>query len=147
MVEAQIRRLLITQTWRLIYDGWPNGQVLGIPLAPFQSLTAIRVYDASNAAEVVSASLYHVDAAPDMARIVFGAPPPNPGRQDAGIEVDVVVGYGAAPDNVPAPLRQAIRMLVTDWYENRGDAGANETDALPARVRALVAPYQRPKLA
>ena len=27
MLEAQIRRMLITQTWRLIYDRWPNGRM------------------------------------------------------------------------------------------------------------------------
>jgi uncharacterized phiE125 gp8 family phage protein len=147
MLEAQIRRMLITQTWRLIYDRWPNGRLIKIPLAPFQSLTAMRVYDVNGAAQAVNASLYHLDSAPDLARIIFGAPQPNPGRNDAGIELDVVVGYGATPESVPEPLRQAIRMIVTGWYENRGDAGAEEATALPACVRALVAPYQRPRLA
>ena len=45
MVEAQRRRMLITQTWRLVYDCWRNGRLIKIPLAPFQSLTAIRVYE------------------------------------------------------------------------------------------------------
>ena len=147
IVEAQIRRMLITQTWRLIYDCWPDGRIVKIPLAPFQSLTAMRVYDASGTPQAVSASLYYVDAAADAARIIFGAPPPAPGRVTAGIEMDITVGYGATPDSVPEPLRQAIRMLVTDWYENRGDAGADEANALPASVRALVAPYERARLA
>jgi hypothetical protein len=38
----------------------------------------MRVYDANDAAQAVSASLYHLDSAPDLARIIFGAPPPNP---------------------------------------------------------------------
>lgn len=143
-IEAQIRRMLITQTWRLIYDCWPNGRLIKIPLAPFQSLTAMRVYDANNTAQNVSASLYYVDATPDAPRVIFGAPPPNPGRHDAGIEIDVIVGYGDTPESVPEPLRQAIRMLVTDWYENRGD---NDAAALPAAVRALIAPFERLKLA
>jgi uncharacterized phiE125 gp8 family phage protein len=148
MVEAQTRRMLITQTWRLIYDCWPNGRLAKIPLAPFQSLTGMRVYDANGTAQAVSASLYYVDAAADAARIIFGAPPPNPGRHDAGIEIDIVVGYGATPESVPEPLRQAIRMLLADWYENRGDAGGGDgANALPSSVRALVAPYERARLA
>jgi uncharacterized phiE125 gp8 family phage protein len=148
MVEAQIRRMLITQTWRLIYDRWPNGRLIKIPLAPFQSLVAMRVYDANGTAQAVSSSLYHVDATPDAARIIFGAPPPPPGQPAAAIEIDILLGYGASPESVPEPLRQAIRMLVTDWYENRGDAGADDlANALPSSVRALVAPFQRPKLA
>jgi uncharacterized phiE125 gp8 family phage protein len=148
MVEAQIRRMLITQTWRLIHDRWPNGRLIKIPLAPFQSLIAMRVYDANGTAQAVSSSLYYVDSVPDAARIIFGAPPPTPGRANAGIEIDIVVGYGASAESVPEPLRQAIRMLVTDWYENRGDAGADDlANALPSSARALAAPYQRPKLA
>jgi uncharacterized phiE125 gp8 family phage protein len=148
MVEAQIRRMLITQTWRLIYDCWPNAQLIKIPLAPFQSLAAMRVYDGNGAAQTVSASLYYVDSTPDAARVIFGAPPPMPGRVAAGIEIDVILGYGAAPESVPEPLRQAIRTLATDWYENRGDAGPDDpANALPSSVRALVAPYQRPRLA
>ena len=148
MVEAQIRRMLITQTWRLIYDCWPNARLIRIPLAPFQSLAAMRVYDANGAAQTVSTSLYYVDAAPDAARIIFGAPPPVPGQAAAGIEIDVIVGYGATAAAVPEPLRQAIRRLVTDWYENRGDAGPDDpANTLPSAVRALVAPYQRRRLA
>jgi uncharacterized phiE125 gp8 family phage protein len=147
MVEAQIRRMLITQTWRLIYDRWPSSRLIKLPLAPFQSLIAMRVYDANGTAQAVSSSLYYVDSVPDAARIIFGAPPPTPGRATAGIEIDVIVGYGATAASVPEPLRQAIRMLVTDWYENRGDSGADGANALPPSVRMLVAPYQRPKLA
>jgi uncharacterized phiE125 gp8 family phage protein len=66
---------------------------------------------------------------------------------EAGIEIDVIVGYGATAESVPEPLRQAIRTLVTDWYENRGDAGSDDpANALPSSVRALVVPYQRPRL-
>jgi uncharacterized phiE125 gp8 family phage protein len=45
---------------------------------------------------------------------------PVPGRIAAGIELDVTVGFGDAAADVPEPLRQAIRLLVAHWYENRG---------------------------
>src|SRR5437588_12569492 len=65
MVEAQIRRMLITQTWRLIYDRWPDARVVKIPLAPFQSLAAMRVYDVNGATQAVGTALCYVDAAAD----------------------------------------------------------------------------------
>jgi uncharacterized phiE125 gp8 family phage protein len=44
-VEAQTRRALITQSWRLSLDGWPeDGRLIVLP-APLQMLTAARVYD------------------------------------------------------------------------------------------------------
>jgi uncharacterized phiE125 gp8 family phage protein len=43
-VEAQTRRALITQSWRLIRDAWPaDGRVPVVP-APLQELSAARVY-------------------------------------------------------------------------------------------------------
>src|SRR5512140_1554378 len=44
-VESQTRRALITQSWRLSSDGWPeNGRLQVLP-APLQALTAARVFD------------------------------------------------------------------------------------------------------
>ena len=47
----------------------------------------------------------------------------------------------------PRPLRQAMRLLVARWYENRGDVEADADMArTPAAVAALVAPYRRVRL-
>jgi uncharacterized phiE125 gp8 family phage protein len=66
----------------------------------------------------------------------------QPGRLAAGIELDVVCGYGDAASDVPEPLRQAIRLLVAHWYENRGLATLGAVTVLPATVAALIAPYR-----
>ena len=66
-----------------------------------------------------------------------------PGRIAAGIELDVTVGFGDAAINVPEPLRQAIRLLVAHWYENRGlMADVDKGVVLPSTVAALIAPYR-----
>ena len=44
---------------------------------------------------------------------------------------------------MPDALRQALRMLVAHWYENRGLAAIGGNVAmLPAGLSALVAPYR-----
>jgi uncharacterized phiE125 gp8 family phage protein len=67
---------------------------------------------------------------------------PQPGRLAAGIELDVTVGYGDAATDVPEPLRQAVRLLVAHWYENRGLAAIGTVTVLPTTVAALIAPYR-----
>ena len=67
---------------------------------------------------------------------------PAPGRLAAGIEIDVVSGYGDDAADVPQPLRQAIRLLVAHWYENRGLAAVGAVTVLPSTVAALIAPYR-----
>lgn len=147
IVESLTRRMLMTQTWRITLDAWPKGQKVEIPFAPFRSLNAIRVYDLAGSAQIVPFSQFFLDAAPDGARVIFTGDRPTPGRNASGIEIDIVVGYGDAPDSTPAPLRQAIRLLVSRWFENRGDALAVPAqDAVPAPVAALLAPYRRARL-
>ena len=48
-VEAETRRALITQSWRLSRDAWPPDGRLSVLPAPLQTLTAVRVYDESTA--------------------------------------------------------------------------------------------------
>lgn len=44
----------------------------------------------------------------------------------------------ATPTGIPAPLLQAMRLLIDYWFMNRGDANVE----LPAAYHALVAPYK-----
>lgn len=143
-VEAQTHRALITQSWRLSRDTWSADGLIAVLPAPLQSLDAVRVYDASGTATAIDIAPFIVDKAPAPALISF-APwaMPLPGRARAGIELDVTVGYGAAASAVPEPLRQAIRLLVAHWYENRGVVAPGTALApLPTGVGDLVAPFR-----
>ena len=141
-VEAATRRALITQTWRVSLDAWPVDGRIAVQPAPLQSLAAARVYDESNLAHDVDTQAFVLDRA--GAALVF-APWALmvPGRSAAGVELDVVCGYGEAAGDVPEPLRQAIRLLLAHWYENRALAAiGHETTVLPHTVAALIAPYR-----
>jgi uncharacterized phiE125 gp8 family phage protein len=142
-VEAQTRRALITQSWRLTRDAWPgNGRVPVLPV-PLHSLTAARVYRLDGTTQSLDVSDFVIEVGAAPAVISFSAPQPAPGRVVAGIELDVSVGYGDAATDVPADLRQAIRMLVAHWYENRAMIVVGQTAAiLPASVGAMLAPYR-----
>ena len=141
-VEAQTRRALITQTWRLVRDCWPQDGRIEVRPAPLRSLTAARVYDRDNNPLELDVDGFVADSA--GSQLIF-APwiLPQPTRLGAGIELDVVVGYGNAATDVPEALRHAIRILVAHWYENRGVVAVGDTVALlPATVPALIAPYR-----
>jgi uncharacterized phiE125 gp8 family phage protein len=141
-IEAQTRRALITESWRLAFDCWPADGRLSVGPAPLQTLTAARVFDMNNVAQAVDTAAFVPDKG--ASALIF-APwaLPAPGRAQAGIALDVTVGYGDAASDVPEPLRQAMRILVAHWYENRGlvTTGANYS-ALPSTVAALIAPYR-----
>lgn len=145
VVENLTRRVLVAQTWRLVLDELsPRG--VRLPFSPVRSVV-IRIFDAAGAPSIVPAQDYSLVAEGGDTRVKFAALPPQPGRQKAGVEIDVEAGFATNAEGVPAPLRQAMRLLVARWYENRGDV---ETDAdiarTPAAVAALLAPYRRVRL-
>jgi len=140
-VEAQTRRALITQSWRISADNWPLDGRLAVRPAPLQSLDAVRVHDAGGVARAIDTSAFVLDLAASVVAFAPWALPP-PGRIVAGIEIDVTVGYGGAASDVPEPLRQAIRLLTAHWYENRGLVAAGTVSPLPVNIAALIAPYR-----
>jgi uncharacterized phiE125 gp8 family phage protein len=143
-VEAQTRRALITQSWRLVRDAWPEDGRIAVLPAPVQALTAARVYRLDGTTQAIDTAAFVVEAgsAPAVLSFVSGALP-APGRSFAGIELDVEAGYGDAPADVPGDLRQAIKSLVAHWYENRGLIAAGQGVAvLPGSVAAMLAPYR-----
>ncbi|MFN3349651.1 head-tail connector protein [Pseudorhodoplanes sp.] len=143
-VELQTRRALIDQTWRLIRDVWPRSGRLPILPVPLKAVTAIRVFDADGTVHALDPEDFDIDfgSAPAVLGFARGAVR-APGKLTAGIEVDIAAGYGAAPDEAPEPLRQAIRMLTAHWYEHRGVIGASgEVAPIPASAAALIAPFR-----
>jgi len=143
-VEAMTRRVLIEQGWRIYFDGWPKRRVVKIPVAPLISLDSVTVYDEAGDPVVVDPGNYEVDTVAVPGRLFLASPVPVlVGRAVNGIEIDVTAGYGPSSVDVPAPLRQAIMMLVAHWYEHRGPAGHDQAgDTPPAGFEALLAPYR-----
>jgi len=144
-VERASGRLLLTQNWRLIGDAWPPGGRLTLPLAPVSAIAAVRVYDAADLAASLPLAAFRLEAQRDPPLLVLAAPVAGPGRPGGGIEIDLTCGYGAAPADVPEPLRLAVRLLVARWFENRGDIPASSAP-LPPDVALLLAPFRRPRL-
>lgn len=143
-VEAETHRALITQGWRLVRDCWPDTGRLALLPVPLREITAARVRKADGGVQDIDVAAFAVDAmsAPAMLAFTPGALL-VPGRRAAGIEIDIVAGYGDTPADVPEALRQAIRLLVAHWYENRRlVAAAGETAVMPATVASLLSPYK-----
>lgn len=62
-VEAQTRRTLITQGWRISADTWPQDGRLLVRPAPLQTLDAARVYDFESVAHDVDTQAFVADLA------------------------------------------------------------------------------------
>ena len=144
-VEHLLSRKMITQTWSLYLDVWPENDTIILPLNPVQSISEIRLYDAQDTVSVINPAEYYVDASGDPGRVIWlgGGARPHGGRVANGIEVRFTCGYGDNPNDVPEPLRQAVTLLVTHWYERREPVEVGEQPMpVPMMIASLLSPYR-----
>lgn len=154
-VEQLTGLALITQSWRETLDLWPPrrlsacGQAVSLALRPLISVEAVRTYDADGAASMVDPAEFRAEPG-EPGRLVAVLPftLPKPERRAGGIEIEFTAGFGAAPDTVPAVLREAILRLIADAYSNaeRAQSARRGEGGLPQSVEALLRPYQRVRL-
>ena len=148
-IEAALGLALITQGWSYFIDAWPPGDQLALPLRPVQSIAAVKLYAADESVVIVPADTYLVDGAATPARLVRQGSLtwPAPNRAANGIEIAFVAGYGDAAADVPAPIRQAILLLVAHWHEHREPVAIGAPNApVPSMVAELLQPYRRVRL-
>lgn len=153
IVEAQVGRPLVQQTWRVQFDRFEPA--LKLPGGPVSAVNSVSYIDESGTEQTLDTTQYSPDIKSVPARI---APPPSgafPFHQywpwhaavPGAVAVEYVVGYpptaGASPDygaNVPAPLKAAVLLLAADLYANREAGGAAIVEN-PA-VDRLLFPYR-----
>jgi uncharacterized phiE125 gp8 family phage protein len=148
-IERCLDLALISQSWSLYLDRWPDGAFVELPLAPLISVDAVRLYGPTGSSAALDPGLFIIDSASRRPRLARqdGQSWPLPGRGVNGVEIAFTAGYGQAEDDVPAPVRLAIRMLVAHWYEAREPVLLGEqADPVPASVASLIAPYRSIRL-
>lgn len=121
-LEETIRRAIITQTWRLKLDAFPDGagDIL-LPRPPLQSVTSITYVDADGATQTLATSVYEAQADEEPARVTlkYGQNWPAVRDQPNAVTVTFEAGYGDSPEDVPAPLRAWLLLRMAELYENR----------------------------
>jgi len=159
-VEQVTRRALITQTWELSLDDFPDSiwfdepfepwirhgeKPILIPRSPLQSITKIEYVDTDGTTQTLSASKYRVDSKSEPARVTEaeGEVWPTTDMVTNGVTVTFEAGYGDNPSDVPQSIRHAIKLLIGNWYEHREQSVVGGSfSELPRAVDALLAPYR-----
>jgi uncharacterized phiE125 gp8 family phage protein len=148
-VEQSLGLALIRQCWSLYLDRWPDAASVELPLAPLIAVDAVRLYSSSGTWVTLDPGLFCTDTVSRRPRLGRAAAQawPVPGRELNGIEIALTAGYGASADDVPPPLRQAIKLLVAHWYEAREPVTfGDDTELVPLTVASLISPYREMRL-
>lgn len=155
-LENRCNRSFLSQTWKLTLDAFPGQQSIGSALVerpfslqdnaillergPVVSVSSIQYLDMSSALQTMPSADYTLVLSDEIARItpVFGKIWPITLPQIGAVTVTFIAGYGAATA-VPAPLIQALKLLVGHFYDNREAMGSGQE--VPFSISALIDDY------
>jgi len=144
IVEGHTGRRLITQTWNYYLDEWPCKDHIKIPYAPLVSVSSVKYTDCDGTEYTMSTDSYIVDTKSEPGRIVLqcdGSWPSVTPYPVNPINIEYVAGYGTST-NVPKTIKQAMKLIVGDLYENREnsrDTKYGELKEIPLAAKRLLA--------
>ncbi len=135
--EKHLGQAFFTQSWRLWLDDFPEEDCpIEVPLPPLQSITSVQYLDTSGDTQTLATTVYGVDSASRPGRIYLkqGQSWPSVRLQAHPVWVDFLAGQTSA-SNVPAVVKQAMKLLIGHWYEHRESMGLpDELDQAVSRL-------------
>jgi len=125
-VEDRTQQKLMTQTWELVIDYFPEHEVR-IPVRPVQTITSIKYDDSAGAEQTIDGNDYYLDnVGGDEAWLFTNGDTAWPTDLiDAvnAVRIRFVAGYASA-DLVPGSIKRAIHLKVRDYYEGTDSSQA-----------------------
>ena len=137
----------LTLAWHRL-DAWPEECAVVLPLRPVQSIAAVRVTATDGSVATLAPDRYILDGASAPPRLHPKIGPwPETGVRAQGIEIAFTAGFGDEAASVPAPIRQALLMLVAHWHEHREPVlVGSAAQVIPDNVSSLLMPYRTVRL-
>ena len=142
--EAAARRTFINTTFDLYLDAWPLYGQFELPNPPLVSVTGVYYTDENGDEAEFSSANYIVDSSSEPGRVrkkSTASWPTTTLQEIRGVRVRFVAGYGSTRSSVPEKYRQAMKLLIGHWYENRETVLAAQGYSvleMPFAVKALL---------
>lgn len=135
---------MIEQTLKLVLDRFPAG-FFALPRPPLLEVVAIGYVDPLLATQALPAEAFVVRGVGATGYLAPVAGWPRTDLLPGAVEVTFKAGYGQAAEDVPEPLREAVRQLAAHLYENREATivGTSSANVLPYGVEELIADYRQ----
>lgn len=147
--EMETGRALITQTWNVLLDRTPTCALV-MPKPPLQRIVSVSYVDNAGATQTWSSSLYQVSLMSgdnaDFGRLqpAYGQIWPIVRNQMDALTVQMTGGYGDTASTVPQAIRQAMLLMIGQWYEvsRSGILADVRMELLPLAADTLLRPYR-----
>jgi uncharacterized phiE125 gp8 family phage protein len=139
--EERIERTLIQSAWTLTLDSFPEAIQLARP--PIIAVQSIQYLDAAGTQQTLNPADYLLDnvSQPGFVVPAYGKAWPETRDQINAVVVSYTAGYGAAPADVPSPIRQWLLLAIGDMYANR-NASSDKPSVKRAFADSLLDPFK-----
>lgn len=141
--EMVMSRSIITQTWDVYLDAFADKMKLPVP--PLQSVDSIKYIDTEGVEQTLDIGVYTVNtsAMPGYVSLAYKQSWPSIRDIDNAVTIRITSGYGDSAADVPAPVKQAMLLLIGHLYENREASQSVQVHNLPLGYDALIYPYRQ----
>lgn len=149
LIEGRTGLSLVTQTWKLLFDRWPeHHRYLILGRGPITKVDHVKYTDTDGTEHTWANTNYHLDGLANPPRLHLGWDsywPSETLRPGKVIEVQIDCGFGNAAA-VPNRIKQAMFLTIGAMYENRseiviGNNASADSKRLAFGVEALLADY------
>lgn len=142
-VEEHCWRGLVTQTWELTLGGFPCADQVELPKGNLASLAYVRYVDGDGVTQTLATTEYQADTVsePGKLRLAYGKSWPSARCHWDSVKVRYVVGWAVA--DVPGPIKSAMKLLISHFYENRApEVVGTIVSPVKFAVESLLKPYR-----
>lgn len=121
IVEHESGRCIMTQTWELTLDAFP--EAFELTRVPVQSVTSLKYYDTDGVQQTLSNTLYALDNVDDygfgyVVPVYAGAWPSSRDQINA-VTVRYVAGYATTAADVSPSDNLKIKILLAHWVNDK----------------------------
>lgn len=141
LAEAYTKRSFVERTYLLTLStfptGWNSSWNIPIPNGPCIDVIAVSYLDIAGVRTTLDPSTYQlIEDEPPFIALALDQWWPSVRNVVGSVAVEYRAGYSSAGSpidamNVPALAKQAIKMLVSHWYEQREATGVSSLEAVP----------------
>lgn len=131
-------RTYLNRTRFLYLDAFPDEII--VPDPPLVSVTSLQYIDTDGATQTWDASNYRVDTSTEPGTITraYNIDWPSIRSVTSAITITYVAGYGALATNTPDDVKNAIKLLIGHWYENREGVSELNMKEVPLAIKSLL---------
>ncbi len=144
--RGELKRCLINQTWEQSFCCWPGTSPFKLWF-PDVSGAVISYVGEDGVSKQVDSSVLELDESVNGAELYLAksfAPPGLSRAKRYPVKVAYVTGFGDQPEDVPAAIRSAIKMMVGHMYNTREDVVIGSVAiSVPRSSKFMLEPYLR----